>query len=176
MPTDIEKGAVGGGAAAAADNRAAHDQNLGANAPESPDPSTAPSEFHEPLKLTSTVLSTRSAREAAKQLQNFDTSPENGRNWPLSKKWGLCLTITVTGFISTSASSIAVPGIHQVMAEFGIHNLKIGTLITCFYVLGLGTGPFIFAPISELWGRQVAYLSSQFFFVIFAIGAAVAPK
>jgi hypothetical protein len=176
MSTDIEK-AVGGGALAA-DNRAddPNDGNFGAQALESPDASTAPSEYHEPLKLTQTVLSTRSAREAAKQLQNFDTSPENPRNWPLSKKWGLCLTITVTGFISTSASSIAVPGIHQVMAEFGIHNLKIGTLITCFYVLGLGTGPFIFAPISELWGRQVAYLSSQFFFVIFAIGAAVAPK
>lgn len=173
MPTDIEKGAI---SATADGNRAdGNDPKFGSPELESPDASTAAS-YHEPLKLTQTVLSTRSQREAAKQLQNFDTSPENGRNWPLAKKWRLCLTITVTGFISTSASSIAVPGIHQVMAEFGIHNLKIGTLITCFYVLGLGTGPFIFAPISELWGRQVAYLSSQFLFVLFAIGAALAPK
>lgn len=165
MPTDLEKGRPSGEATSEA-------------APSDPTVSQSEaSDIHlEPLELTQTALSTRSAREAAKQLQNFDESPENGRNWPVTKKWGLCLTITVTGFISTSASSIAVPGMHAAMAEFGVHNLKIGTLITSFYVLGLGTGPFVFAPISELWGRQVAYLSSQFCFFIFAIGTAVAPK
>lgn len=177
MPTDIEKGVVGNDTTAADAGAENRNRDSSTIAPESPESSTAPSEIHvEPLKQTSTVLTTRSAREAAKQLQNFDTSPDNGRNWPVSKKWGVCLTVTVTGFISTSASSIAVPGIHDAMAEFGVHNLKIGVLITSFYVLGLGTGPFVFAPISELWGRQVAYLSSQFCFFLFAIGAACAPK
>ncbi|WOO79547.1 MFS transporter prlG [Vanrija pseudolonga] len=128
-----------------------------------------------PLKQSSTVLSTRSARDAARALESFESSPENPRNWTPGRKWRTTLTVALTGFISTCGSSIAVPGVHAVMAEFGEHNTKIGVLITSFYVLGLGSGPFLFAPISELYGRQVAYHTSQTFFVIFCIGTAVAP-
>lgn len=34
-------------------------------------------------------------------------------------------------------------------------------MTTALYVLGLGFGPFVFAPISELYGRQVAYSISM---------------
>lgn len=37
-------------------------------------------------------------------------------------------------------------------------------------------GPFLFAPISELYGRQVAYLISQFCYFVFCIGTAVCQK
>ena len=38
------------------------------------------------------------------------------------------------------------------------------------------TGPFIFAPISELWGRQTAYLSSQALFIVFSAGCVAAQR
>lgn len=38
------------------------------------------------------------------------------------------------------------------------------------------TGPFIFAPMSELYGRQPAYLISQVLMVLFCLGTALAPK
>jgi MFS family permease len=38
------------------------------------------------------------------------------------------------------------------------------------------TGPFIFAPLSELYGRQPAYLVSQVLMVFFCLGTALAPK
>lgn len=127
------------------------------------------------LKPSNTVLSTRSAREAARALDDFDDAPENPRNWPNGQRWRTTLTVAVTGFISTTGSSVAVPGIRAVMAEFGEPNEKVGVLVTACYVLGLvsvgwfgwcfgtqyadtptqqGAGPFVFAPLSELYGRQ----------------------
>lgn len=88
-----------------------------------------------PLRAT---LTSMSAREAAVALSNFSHSPQNPQNWPNGKKWRIMLTVALTGFISTCGSSIGVPGIHAVMADFGVTNEKIGVLITTFYVLGLG--------------------------------------
>jgi DHA1 family multidrug resistance protein-like MFS transporter len=37
-------------------------------------------------------------------------------------------------------------------------------------------GPFLFAPISELYGRQVAYLASLIPYVFFSLGTALSHK
>jgi hypothetical protein len=90
-----------------------------------------------PLKATTTTMSVRQ-RRAAEALEHFGESPENPRNWPKSRKWRNAIVVAVSGFISTCGSSIGVPGIHAVRQDFGVDNEKIGTLITTFYVLGLG--------------------------------------
>jgi hypothetical protein len=48
------------------------------------------------------------------------------------------LTVALTGFISTSGSSIAVPGFHEILQEFKVDNAKVGVLVTSIYVLGMG--------------------------------------
>lgn len=88
-----------------------------------------------PLKTT---ITSQSAQEAARSLSNFSNSPENPHNWSNSKRWRITLTVALTGFISTSGSSIAVPGFHEILEEFGVENEKIGVLVTSVYVLGLG--------------------------------------
>jgi DHA1 family multidrug resistance protein-like MFS transporter len=98
---------------------------------------------------------TTSSRQAAQQLDDFDESPSNPRNWPNGKKWRISLTVALTGFISTCGSSIAVPGIHAVMDEFGVTNEKIGILLTTFYVLGLGW-VYLFTELNEqMWAVPV---------------------
>ncbi|CAK9787121.1 putative polyamine transport-related protein [Cutaneotrichosporon oleaginosum] len=129
-----------------------------------------------PLKPSETTLSSRSARAALRALEDFEASPENPRNWASRRKWRTMFTVAMTGFIATTGSSIAVPGIHSAMAEFGTRNEKVGVLVASCYVLGLGAGPFLFAPISELWGRQVAYQSSQVCFTLFCMACALAPN
>ncbi|WVR03905.1 hypothetical protein IAU60_000904 [Kwoniella sp. DSM 27419] len=100
----------------------------------------------------------------------FANSPSNPYNWPRRKRKLITLCLALTGLISTSGSSIGVPGIHAVMAEYGVEEEKIGVLIAGAYVLGLGTGPFIFAPVSELFGRIPAYYSSQVLYCVFFLG------
>lgn len=62
---------------------------------------------------------------------------------------------------STSGSSVLVPAAPYIQAEYGISNREVLSLPTALYVLGLGVGPFVFAPVSELYGRQLAYASSM---------------
>ncbi|KAL0252407.1 hypothetical protein I308_101798 [Cryptococcus tetragattii IND107] len=137
-----------------------------------PTPSTGATEAPTPapppeIELSPTSLSTREARQV---IASFPTSPANPINWTTRKKWTITAILALTGFISTVGSSIGVPGLHAVMSEFEETNEKIGVLIAGAYVLGLGTGPFVFAPVSELYGRQVAYVSSQIFYVLFTLG------
>ena len=49
-------------------------------------------------------------------------------------------------------------------------------LVTTVYVLGLGFGPFLWAPVSELWGRRTAYSVSMSLFVIFQIGCGLSKS
>lgn len=90
----------------------------------------------------------------------WDSSPSHPRNWPNSRRWKNALIISITGFLSTSGSSIFVPATSEIEAQFGgVREVVI--LATALYVLGLGFGPFVFAPISELYGRQVSYTVSM---------------
>lgn len=88
-----------------------------------------------PLRPT---VTSQSAKEAAKALSSFESSPQNPHNWPNSRRWRIALTVALTGFISTSGSSIAVPGFHEILEEFQVDNAKVGVLVTSIYVLGMG--------------------------------------
>ena len=44
------------------------------------------------------------------------------------------------------------------------------------YVLGLGLGPLCLAPLSELYGRRIVYLTSFSLFTIINVGCALAPN
>ncbi|GAA5827948.1 hypothetical protein JCM11251_005660 [Rhodosporidiobolus azoricus] len=100
---------------------------------------------------------------------SWETAPENPRNWPMRKKWVNAATIAATGFLSTTGSSIFVPAAPLVREQFGVSQ-EVVTLTTALFVLGLGFGPFVFAPISELYGRQVAYSVSQAGFAAMNLG------
>jgi DHA1 family multidrug resistance protein-like MFS transporter len=50
------------------------------------------------------------------------------------------------------------------------------TLLTAFFVLGLGCGPFLFAPTAELYGRQSAYISSTVPYALLNAACIVAPR
>jgi len=93
-----------------------------------------------PLRPT---VTSQSAKEAAKALSSFESSPQNPHNWPNSRRWRIALTIALTGFISTSGSSIAVPGFHEILNEFEVENAKVGVLVTSIYVLGMG---YVYRP------------------------------
>ncbi|GAA5909400.1 hypothetical protein JCM6882_000972 [Rhodosporidiobolus microsporus] len=101
--------------------------------------------------------------------EGWEESLENPRNWEMGRKWVNTLTIALTGFLSTTGSSIFVPAASLIRNEFNVSQ-EVVTLTTALYVLGLGFGPFVFAPISELYGRQRAYSTSQVGFTAMNLG------
>lgn len=95
-------------------------------------------------------------------------------NWSIRKKWANTAIIALIGFFSPLGSSFLVPGTQQMAAEFNVSSNTVAALPVAIYVLGLGLGPFILAPLSELRGRYFAYMFSLVFFIAFNLGAALA--
>ncbi|WRT65586.1 uncharacterized protein IL334_002531 [Kwoniella shivajii] len=127
------------------------------------DPNATGNENDNDLGQTPTSLSTVEARRV-KSL--FPTSPSNPRNWSEKRKMTLTIALALTGFIATAGSSIGIPGIHSVRDEFNV-GFRVGVLIPGAYVLGQGLGPFIFAPFSELYGRQPSYIFAEALYCVF---------
>ena len=96
---------------------------------------------------------------------------EDPRNWSSQRKWYTTAVISLMGFISPLGSSIVVPGDFFVDVEFHLHSRTLSLLTVSLFVLGLGMGPFLLAPASELKGRQPIYLVSSIVFVLFNLGS-----
>ncbi|PWN31324.1 MFS general substrate transporter [Meira miltonrushii] len=97
---------------------------------------------------------------------------EDPRNWSPARKWSTTAIISLMGFISPLGSSVVVPGAPLMDRFFSLHSRELSLLPVSFFVLGLGVGPFLLAPASELKGRHPIFLVSCFIFVLFNIGTA----
>ncbi|KAI9656837.1 MAG: hypothetical protein M1821_003476 [Bathelium mastoideum] len=99
--------------------------------------------------------------------------PMHAQNWPLRKK---LVIASVLGFVTLTAafgSSIFSAATRTVASEFGVSS-EVGILGVSLYVLGFATGPILWAPFSELYGRRLPLIVSSFGFSIFCIAVAVA--
>lgn len=120
--------------------------------------------------------------------------PENPKNWPKWKKWWCTLMISLVCFTVAFCSAVVTADIQGVSKEFGVSN-EVSLLSVTLFVVGFGigechyilrvyahrlihpfAGPMVFAPLSELVGRRVMYVSTLFIGVIFIIPAAVAKN
>jgi MFS family permease len=65
------------------------------------------------------------------------------------------------------------PGVEDVMREFGSSSTMLASFVVSVYVLGYMVGPFLIAPLSELYGRVPLYHTCNVLFLIFTIACAV---
>lgn len=65
------------------------------------------------------------------------------------------------------------PGVAEVMKEFHITDVQLGSFVVSVYLLGYAFGPLILAPLSELYGRLVVYHSCNLLFVIMTVVCAL---
>ncbi|EEH47722.2 uncharacterized protein PADG_03806 [Paracoccidioides brasiliensis Pb18] len=101
--------------------------------------------------------------------------PGNPRNRSLGRKWLIVLVVSFGSICVTCTSSIYAMTYTQVMNEF--HSSRIVTTLgLSFFILGLGLGPLVLAPLSELYGRRIIYITSFSFFLIWLIPCAVAQN
>jgi hypothetical protein len=109
------------------------------------------------------VRTTTSVASAASRLPDFEVifeenDPENPKNWPLwYRAWAMFVVSFCTWVIvlySTSYTS-STPGL---MKDFN-SSTTIVTLGLTTYLLGLAAGSLIVAPMSELYGRRIVYIT-----------------
>ncbi|TLS27649.1 hypothetical protein PpBr36_04643 [Pyricularia pennisetigena] len=101
--------------------------------------------------------------------------PENPKNWSKAFKWYATMVVAITCFVVAFASSVITADIAGVVEEFGVSE-EVALLSITVFVVGFGIGPMIFAPLSEVYGRQIIYGSTLLVAVIFIIPCAVAQN
>ncbi|KAH9883905.1 major facilitator superfamily transporter [Xylariomycetidae sp. FL2044] len=101
--------------------------------------------------------------------------PKNPLKFPEWKKWfitGLqAIAVLAVAFVSTAFSG----GITEVVAEFQIDS-EIAILGISLFVVGFAVGPLMWAPLSELYGRQVLFFITYMALTAFNAGAAGAQN
>ncbi|KAI1419092.1 cycloheximide resistance protein [Xylaria sp. FL1777] len=107
---------------------------------------------------------------------NGDDDPENPYNWPTSRKVLNCGCVSFQTFISPLASSIFAPGVPLVLAEFHSTSPELATFVVSVYLLGFAAGPFLIAPLSEIYGRIPVYHICNIGFIAFSVACALAPN
>lgn len=99
--------------------------------------------------------------------------PYNALNWPFRKKVITTALYGLTTMATTFASSVFSPAIEQVSSEFHISQ-EVSTLGLSLFLAGLGLGPLLWAPLSEVYGRKLAVLLPYFLAGIFSFATATA--
>lgn len=104
----------------------------------------------------------------------YSDDKENPHNWANNRRLGVALIICLYTFVVYTSSAIYTSSTEGVMRAFGVSQLK-ATLGLSLYVLGYGTGPLIFSPLSEIprIGRNPVYIVTMFLFVIISIPTAL---
>ncbi|RSL45176.1 hypothetical protein CEP53_010890 [Fusarium sp. AF-6] len=100
--------------------------------------------------------------------------PRNAMNFSQSKKWAITILQAIAtlavAFVSTAYSG----GLTDILMDFGV-STEVVILGISMFVLGFAIGPLFWAPLSELYGRQIPFFISYMALTAFNAGAAGAP-
>ncbi|RDB22078.1 Efflux pump atB [Hypsizygus marmoreus] len=100
---------------------------------------------------------------------------EHPQNLSVITKWTSVIVISCASLCVTCASSVATFTEEGVANEFHISQL-VTVLSLSLFVEGLGLGPLLVGPLSEVYGRNVIYRVSYGLFFVFAWPVAFAPN
>jgi MFS family permease len=80
--------------------------------------------------------------------------PTNPYNWPAWRKYLHVLLASTLTLLIRVGSGMVVPCIPLLLHDFNAADrLPLGALLVSVYVLGLGAGPLLMAPLSKIFGR-----------------------
>ncbi|KKF96896.1 putative MFS-type transporter [Ceratocystis platani] len=100
--------------------------------------------------------------------------PHNPQQFSHKRKWGITLLVALATFAVAFDSAAYSGGVRQVIAKFGVSQ-EVAILGVSLFVLGFAIGPMLWAPLSELYGRQVVFLGTNFCLTAF-LGGSIASQ
>ncbi|KAK7193893.1 hypothetical protein DPSP01_010145 [Paraphaeosphaeria sporulosa] len=101
----------------------------------------------------------------------IENDPRNPMTWSTTKKWVGCVCMAFATLTVSFCSSAFSGGVRQILMEFDVSQ-EVVTLGISLFVLGFALGPLLWAPFSELYGRQIVFFGTFLAFVAFNAGAA----
>ncbi|KAJ9607440.1 hypothetical protein H2200_008513 [Cladophialophora chaetospira] len=100
---------------------------------------------------------------------------ENPRAWNGRKKMINVTIIALMAILTPLASSMFTPGISQIAEDLDTNEQKVIATTTGF-VICMGIGPLVWAPLSEEFGRRRLYISCFAVFTALQVVSAIAPN
>jgi multidrug resistance protein len=97
--------------------------------------------------------------------------PRNPMEFPQWKKWFITVTVAIATLAVAFVSTAYTASTAQIIAEFGCSQ-EVATLGVSLFVLGFALGPLAWAPLSELYGRQVLFIGTYAVLTAFNAGTA----
>lgn len=99
--------------------------------------------------------------------------PTHPHNWHLGKKIFLSAIVGLSAFLVSLGSAMFAEGSSQVEELFHV-GPTVATLGTSLFVFGFASGPIVWGPVSELYGRRMVQLISSFGYICFSFAVAAA--
>ncbi|QHS73445.1 spermine transporter [Saccharomyces paradoxus] len=101
--------------------------------------------------------------------------PENPHNWPAWVRWSYTVLLSILVICVAYGSACISGGLGTVEKKYHV-GMEAAILSCSLMVIGFSLGPLIWSPVSDLYGRRVAYFVSMGLYVIFNIPCALAPN
>ncbi|PNS19847.1 hypothetical protein CAC42_7814 [Sphaceloma murrayae] len=95
----------------------------------------------------------------------------NPQNWTATRKWTITGVVAIATLAVAFVSSAYSGGTRQILQEFQVSQ-EVGILGVSLFVLGFAIGPLLWAPLSELFGRQILFIVTYAGLTAFNAGAA----
>ncbi|CZR35863.1 putative mfs-multidrug-resistance transporter [Fusarium proliferatum ET1] len=108
-------------------------------------------------------------------VQWIPNDPRNPQQWTDSKKWFITLSVATATLTVSLVSSAYTGGIKQIIRDFHLSQ-EVATLGVSLFVLGFALGPLLWAPLSEIFGRQLLFIGTYAGLTIFNAACAGAPN
>ncbi|KAJ5664458.1 hypothetical protein N7507_005189 [Penicillium longicatenatum] len=105
----------------------------------------------------------------------IDNDPRNPMLFSETKKWSYTMVVAIATLAVALVSSAYTGGVLQIEEQFGIGE-EIATLGVSLFVLGFAVGPVLWAPMSELFGRQILFFVTYAALTAFNAGTAGAQN
>jgi hypothetical protein len=101
--------------------------------------------------------------------------PRNPQEFSQTLKWFITGAAAIATLAVALVSSAYTGGVAEIEAEFGIGS-EVATLGVSLFVLGFAIGPLLWAPLSEMFGRQIVYFFTYLALTAFNCGCAGAKN
>ncbi|CAI5760387.1 unnamed protein product [Candida verbasci] len=98
--------------------------------------------------------------------------PDHPFNFPFWKKFVYTASVGMSAFSCSVGSAMFAQASQDLMSIYKI-GFTVATLSTSLYVFGFATGPVIYGPLSELFGRKMVMIPSCLCYVAFSFATAV---
>ncbi|KAM5368968.1 hypothetical protein ACJZ2D_009277 [Fusarium nematophilum] len=108
-------------------------------------------------------------------VQWIPNDPRNPMEFATTRKWFITMSCAIATLAVALVSSAYTGGIAEIIQEFGISR-EVSILGVSVFVIGFAVGPLIWAPFSEIFGRQIIFIGTYAGLTAFNIACAVAQN